>query len=137
MEGADPIVWPEQIHSWKEDGLRVVGLSHYGISAYAYGTGTKGGLLPSGKILLGEMEKAGIILDVTHLTDQAFLEAIDAFGGPLLLATATVAPWCLASASSTTTTSRQSSAGVESSVQPWTPGCYSPTGSAAKPPTKT
>jgi len=30
------------------------------------------------------MEKAGIILDVTHLTDQAFLEAIDAFGGPLL-----------------------------------------------------
>ena len=84
MEGADPIVWPEQIHSWKEDGLRVVGLSHYGISAYAHGTGTEGGLLPSGKILLGEMEKAGIILDVTHLADQAFLEAIDAFGGPLL-----------------------------------------------------
>ena len=84
MEGADPIAWPEQVHSWYADGLRQISLSHYGVSAYAHGTGTEGGLLPSGKILLGEMEKAGIILDVTHLADQAFLEAIDAFGGPLL-----------------------------------------------------
>ncbi len=84
MEGADPIVWPEQIHNWKEDGLRAVGLSHYGISAYAYGTGTEGGLLPQGKTLLREMERAGTILDVTHLADQAFLEATDAFDGPVL-----------------------------------------------------
>ena len=38
MEGADPIVWPGQMASWWQDGLRIVGLSHYGFSAYAHGT---------------------------------------------------------------------------------------------------
>jgi membrane dipeptidase len=84
MEGADPIAWPEQVHAWYEDGLRVVSLSHYGISAYAHGTGTEGGLTAEGPRLLVEMEKAGIILDLTHLADQAFWEALDNFSGPVL-----------------------------------------------------
>jgi membrane dipeptidase len=84
MEGADPIVWPEQVHSWRADGLRVVSLSHYGISAYAHGTGTEGGLLPPAGALLREMEKAGVVLDLTHLADQAFWEALDRFAGPVL-----------------------------------------------------
>ena len=84
MEGADPIAWPEQVHSWYEDGLRVVSLSHYGISAYAHGTGTEGGLSDQGPALLREMEKAGVILDLTHLADQAFWEALDNYAGPIL-----------------------------------------------------
>ena len=84
MEGADPIAWPEQVHSWYEDGLRVVSLSHYGISAYAHGTSTEGGLSDQGPVLLREMEKAGIILDLTHLADQAFWEALDNYTGPIL-----------------------------------------------------
>ena len=84
MEGADPIAWPEQVHAWYEDGLRVVSLSHYGISAYAHGTGTEGGLTAAGPALLKEMEKAGIVLDLTHLADQAFWEALDNFSGPVL-----------------------------------------------------
>ena len=84
MEGADPIAWPEQVHSWSEDGLRVVSLSHYGISAYAHGTGTEGGLSDQGPALLREMEKAGVILDLTHLADQAFWEALDNYTGPVL-----------------------------------------------------
>ncbi len=84
MEGADPIVVPEQTASWWQDGLRVVSLSHYGVSAYAHGTGTEGGLTPAGRDLLKELETAGIILDLTHLADQAFWEAIDTFGGRVL-----------------------------------------------------
>ena len=49
MEGADPIAWPEQVESLWEDGLRVVSLSHYGISAYAHGTDTEGGVTAAGR----------------------------------------------------------------------------------------
>jgi membrane dipeptidase len=84
MEGADPIVWPGQVASWWDDGLRVVGLSHYGLSAYAYGTGTEGGLTEKGRELLREMSKVGMILDLTHLAETAFWEAVEAFPGPVL-----------------------------------------------------
>ena len=43
MEGADPILWPEQVHEWWNAGLRVVSLAHYGVSVYAHGTGRPGG----------------------------------------------------------------------------------------------
>ncbi len=84
MEGADPIVWPEQMRSWWEDGLRIVGLSHYGFSAYAHGTDTEGGLRGEAKSLLQEMEQLGAVLDTTHLADLAFFEATEAFGGRIM-----------------------------------------------------
>jgi membrane dipeptidase len=84
MEGADPIVWPEQVHEWYELGLRQVSLSHYGVSAYSHGTGTEGGLSTEGVVLLREMDKAGIALDLTHLADVAFWEALKHFDGRVL-----------------------------------------------------
>lgn len=84
MEGADPIVRPEQVESWWEDGMRVVSISHYGLSAYAYGTSTEGGLTEIGKPLLQAMDQVGMILDLTHLADQAFWEALEIFEGPVL-----------------------------------------------------
>ena len=84
MEGADPIVWPEQVHEWYELGLRQISLSHYGVSAYAHGTGTEGGLTDQGPALLREMSAAGIALDLTHLADVAFREALEHFDGPVL-----------------------------------------------------
>ncbi len=84
MEGADPIVSPDTVPAWYESGLRIVGLTHYGVSTYAHGTGTTGGLTPLGKPLLQAMEQVGMLLDVTHLADQSFDEALDAFGGTVL-----------------------------------------------------
>ena len=84
MEGADAIVSPEQVPEWWANGLRIVSLCHYGFSAYAHGTGMPGGLLPRGRPLLRAMEEVGMILDVSHLAEQAFYEALDAFGGPVL-----------------------------------------------------
>jgi len=84
MEGADPIAWPEQVVEWYEMGMRVVGPSHYGVSAYSYGTGTEGGMTDAGRVLLREMDAVGMILDLTHLAEQAFWEALDQFTGPVL-----------------------------------------------------
>ena len=86
MEGADAIVWPEQVHEWWGDGLRVVSLSHYGVSAYSHGTGTgvSGGLFPAAQTLLREMESLGMILDVTHTSDESVRQELDIFSGPVI-----------------------------------------------------
>ena len=84
MEGADPIVSPGQVAQWWEDGLRVVGLAHFGPSAYAHGTGATGGLTAGGRELLKAMNEVGMILDVTHLADESFWQAVDAFPGWML-----------------------------------------------------
>jgi membrane dipeptidase len=84
MEGADPVLSPVQVQEWWDAGLRIIGPAHYGVSPYAHGTGTEGGLFPQGPALLKEMERVGMILDVTHLSDQCFDEALDIYGGPVL-----------------------------------------------------
>ncbi|MGH2361528.1 MAG: dipeptidase [bacterium] len=86
MEGADPILWPEHVHDWWADGLRVVSLSHYGVSTYCHGTGTgtSGGLFPPAKALLREMDAVGMILDLTHASDASVREAMEIFSGPVL-----------------------------------------------------
>jgi membrane dipeptidase len=84
MEGADSVLSPDQVQHWYDAGLRIIGPAHYGVSPYAHGTGTVGGLFPQGPALLKEMERVGMILDVTHLSDQCFDEALDIYGGPVL-----------------------------------------------------
>lgn len=84
MEGADSVLTPGQVQHWFDAGLRIIGPAHYGVSPYAHGTGTIGGLFPQGPALLKEMERVGMILDVTHLSDQCFDESLDIYGGPVL-----------------------------------------------------
>jgi membrane dipeptidase len=84
MEGADPILSPDDVGWWWDAGLRIVSLSHYGNGRYAHGTGTPGGLNADGPALLRALERAGMILDVTHLADEAMDQALDLFGGPVL-----------------------------------------------------
>ena len=86
MEGADAIVYPDQVFEWWNNGLRVISLSHYGVSAYSHGTatGTEGGLLPDAKPLLRNMENLGMILDVSHTSDQSVKEELDLFNGPVI-----------------------------------------------------
>lgn len=84
MEGADPILDPGELAEWRELGLRVVGPAHYGPGRYAGGTGTEAPLTDLGRGLLAEMSRLNIMLDVTHLSDTAFWEALERFDGPLL-----------------------------------------------------
>jgi membrane dipeptidase len=84
MEGADPILAPDQLEEWWSAGLRIISLSHYGVSRYSHGTGTPGPLTELGIALLKAMEKRGMVLDLTHLADQAMDQAMDIFGGTVL-----------------------------------------------------
>ncbi|WP_165234031.1 dipeptidase [Aquisphaera insulae] len=84
MEGADPIVEPEQAGAWWNLGLRSVNLVHYGENRYAAGTGTDGPLTSDGVRLLKEFEKLGMILDATHLSDTSFFQALATYSGPVL-----------------------------------------------------
>lgn len=84
MEGSWSILAPSQISEWYEAGLRILGPAHYGPDYYCHGTGSVGGLKEQGPELLREMDKVGMLLDVTHLSDQSFWEALDIYSGPLL-----------------------------------------------------
>jgi membrane dipeptidase len=84
MEGADPVLSPEQVQEWYDAGLRIIGPAHYGPSPYARGHDMVGGLFERGPALLRAMEHVGMILDVTHLCDGCFCEALDIYGGPVL-----------------------------------------------------
>ena len=68
MEGSPPILSPAQIAEWYEAGLKILGPAHYGPAPYCFGTGSEGGLTADGPDLLREMEQAGMLLDVTHLS---------------------------------------------------------------------
>ncbi len=84
MEGADPIRDPEQVPEWYAGGLRILGLTHYGVGRYAGGTASDIGLAAACLPLLRAMERAGVILDLTHCSDPAFWQALDHFDGPVL-----------------------------------------------------
>lgn len=83
LEGADSLVDINYLNKAHEYGLRAVGLSHFGPGRYAPGTKMEGPLTPKGIELLREMDKLNLILDVTHLTDEGFRQALDIYKGPV------------------------------------------------------
>jgi membrane dipeptidase len=83
LEGADSLVNVSYLHKAYEYGLRAVGLSHFGPGRFAPGTKTEGSITPLGKELLKEMSRLDLILDVTHLTDEGFNEALELYQGPV------------------------------------------------------
>jgi len=83
LEGADSLVDISYLERTYADGLRAIGPAHYGPGRYANGTDSSGKMGPEGLALLREMEKLNIILDATHLCDDAFWQALDHFSGPV------------------------------------------------------
>ncbi|MCC7355933.1 MAG: membrane dipeptidase [Anaerolineae bacterium] len=84
MEGADPIVSPGDLGLWWERGLRAIGPAWYGPGRYAHGTRSPGPLTAEGRDLLAAMAEVGMILDVSHLAEEAFFQALDLFPGVIL-----------------------------------------------------
>ncbi|MCA9122322.1 MAG: membrane dipeptidase [Planctomycetaceae bacterium] len=83
LEGADSICSPAHLERAYEYGLRALGPAHYGEGRYSPGTGSEGGLTPLGRDLLKQMRELGIVLDATHLTDEAFWESLELWDGPV------------------------------------------------------
>ncbi|MEM9253613.1 MAG: membrane dipeptidase, partial [Planctomycetota bacterium] len=89
-EGADPILDVDDLHRWHDAGLRTLCLAHFGRSHQAHGTPSTdptnthdidGPLTDLGRDLIAEMHRLGMPLDLTHLSDRSFTEAIDRFPG--------------------------------------------------------
>jgi membrane dipeptidase len=83
LEGADSILSWRHLEKSRADGLIALGPVHYGPGIYGHGTDDEGPLTAKGRELLKEMERLGIILDVTHLCDESFWDALDRYHGPL------------------------------------------------------
>jgi membrane dipeptidase len=83
LEGADSIRTPKHLELAYSQGLRALGPAHYGAGRYSPGTHLPGNLTPIGRELVKEMDRLGMILDVTHLSDEAFWEALEIFQGPV------------------------------------------------------
>lgn len=88
LEGADSLVDISYLEKVCEYGLKAINLSHFGPGRYAPGTRMEGGLTRMGTELIQEMNDLvdtpqQLILDVTHLTDEGFDEALEAYQGPV------------------------------------------------------
>ena len=83
MEGADPIVSPDDAADWFAAGLRCVGMAHYGPGVYAHGTGGEGPLTDAARPLLKRFRELGVIVDLTHCAEPGFFQVLDAFDGPV------------------------------------------------------
>ena len=83
LEGADSIVNLDYLEKSVESGLRAIGPAHYGPGTYAFGTDSDGTLGKKGRELIKKIEELGLILDVTHLCDTCFWEALDLYQGSL------------------------------------------------------
>lgn len=83
LEGADSLIDLSYLERARADGLRAIGPAHYGPGVYAQGTSTEGPLPERGRELLREADRLGMILDVTHLSDACFWEALEMYRGPV------------------------------------------------------
>jgi membrane dipeptidase len=81
LEGADSVRTVRHLERHWEQGLRAIGPAHYGVCRYAIGHDIPGGLPPGGADLIREIDRLGMILDVTHLSDECFWQALEIFQG--------------------------------------------------------
>ncbi|HEY72099.1 MAG TPA: peptidase M19 [Thermoflexia bacterium] len=84
MEGADPVREPAELEQWFERGLRMVGLSWMTGSRYAGGDSSPGRLTDIGRDLLAAMANLDMVLDISHLAEEAFFEVLDRFEGRII-----------------------------------------------------
>lgn len=83
MENADPILEPRQFEYWYEHGVRIVGPA-WRATRYSGGTGEPGRLTKLGHELLEVMRHFNAILDLSHMAEAAYFEALDRYDGVII-----------------------------------------------------
>ena len=76
MEGADPIKTPDEVSTWWDRGVRIIGTS-WGPTRYAGGTGSPGGLTNIGRELIAAMRAQKITLDISHQAWESFWDSME------------------------------------------------------------
>lgn len=83
IEGGDSITSPGDLTDWWEAGVRVIGPA-WGGTRYCGGTRRGGPLTPIGRDLLLGMRDLGFVLDVSHMAEESFWQALDVGPGRLI-----------------------------------------------------
>lgn len=76
MESADSIESPDKLGRWFDAGVRIIGPA-WGRTRYCGGTRGPGGLTGIGRELIVAMKDLGIVLDISHMAEESFWEALD------------------------------------------------------------
>jgi membrane dipeptidase len=83
MEGAEGVRSPEELSEWWELGVRIIGPAWAG-TRFCGGTGEPGPLTGEGFELLEAMAQLGFGLDISHMDEQAVLQALEAYPGTII-----------------------------------------------------
>ncbi len=78
MEGAEAVGEPAELEEWWQRGVRLIGPAWAG-TRFCGGTGEPGPLTREGEALLETMAALGFGLDVSHMDEQAALQALDRY----------------------------------------------------------
>jgi membrane dipeptidase len=84
IEGADPIADPSELAWWKAQGVVAVGMAWWKPSRYAGGNGTSLGLTDLGRALAQEIDRLGLVHDLSHLSDPAAEELLSITTGRVM-----------------------------------------------------
>ncbi|MFP4345518.1 MAG: dipeptidase [Anaerolineales bacterium] len=84
MEGAAPLRQPDEVGTWAEMGLRGVGPTWAAGTIYAGGNANPGPLTDAGRTLLHAMADLNLLLDLSHMWEEAAYEALDRYPGPVV-----------------------------------------------------
>ncbi len=76
LEGADPLVSPDDLSEWRARGLRLLGPA-WQRTRYAGGTKAPGPLTELGLELMHAMREQNVVLDVSHLAEESFWNALE------------------------------------------------------------
>jgi membrane dipeptidase len=83
IEGGDSIREPAEVEWWYERGVRLIGPAWSG-TQYCGGTDEPGPLTPAGIDLLKHMRPFNVVLDLSHMDERAYLQALDQYDGPII-----------------------------------------------------
>jgi membrane dipeptidase len=84
MENADSIRTPAEVGFWYEHGVRLIGPA-WETNRYTACSYDSGPLTPLGRALLDRMQRLGMILDLSHMADEACREALARYDGPVVV----------------------------------------------------
>jgi membrane dipeptidase len=83
MEGAEGVRDPGELDQWWQRGVRIIGLAWSG-TRFCGGTKEPGPLTAEGFAMLEGMSDLGFGLDLSHMDEQAALQALDAYPGVII-----------------------------------------------------
>jgi membrane dipeptidase len=83
MENAEGVRTPGELDEWWQLGVRIIGPAWAG-TRFCGGTREPGPLTAEGYAFLDGMARAGFTLDLSHMDEQAALQALDCFPGTMI-----------------------------------------------------